>query len=667
MKILSPAGNFESLKMAVFNGADEVYLGVADFNARNNIEGFSLQTLKDAVDFAHIFGVKVHLAVNILFNDSELQGALDLVGTALNFGVDALIVQDLGLISLINKHYPSADVHLSTQMGLHNLEGVLALSKKYKFSRVVLSRETPLSEIKRIKENTNVEVEYFVQGALCVSFSGNCYLSSYLYDASGNRGKCKQLCRLPYTLYKGEQKLKKGYLLSAKDFNMIDRLADLKNAGVDAIKIEGRARRPYYVAVATKNYFNALHGKKIDEKELELAFNRTYTQGYFNGNGDIISNHQNHIGVLVGKVEKFIKGRKFNQVYFTSNLPIAKKSTLKFISSNSETTISAYDLIETQKGKYMVTTTASVVKGQTVHLIQDVIEEQRVLSAIKKVPIEICIKAIENQPIKVVACVGEKRIEVSGEMLLSAKSSPLTKEELKSNFEKSEYFYPQLVSVELGNVFIPKQKLNEFRRTVFKKIKDELTAVKENVELAKLSNVPKITEFTDFCIVENLDEPLSAKNVIYSPETYLLKDVEQFISLCKKEQKTPYLDTPNFALKQDVALLKSIIKETGIGIVANNYYALALTDNFIVGAGLNVYNSYTASELGKPFFSAEGQAFNSVKFAYMTLRHCPFKCLLSATCDKCHYEQGYIYISGDGKAMKLKRKKLSSCTFYLTD
>ena len=149
MKILSPAGNFESLKMAIYNGADEVYLGINNFNARNNIEGFSIGTLKEAVDFAHLYGVKVHLAINILFSDNELESALDVVCKSLNLGVDAFIVQDLGLISLINKLYPEAEIHLSTQMGIHNLEGVLAL-KNYKFKRVVLSRETSLEEIKRI-------------------------------------------------------------------------------------------------------------------------------------------------------------------------------------------------------------------------------------------------------------------------------------------------------------------------------------------------------------------------------------------------------------------------------------------------------------------------------------------------------------------------------------
>ena len=186
MKILSPAGNFECLKVAVFNGADEVYLGVNQFNARNNIDGFTMQNLKEAVDFAHLYGVKVLLAINILFTNNEMQSALDTVVEGYNMGVDAFIVQDLGLASLINENYPEIELHASTQMGLHNLEGVKAV-KKYGFKRVVLARETPLSEIKRIKENCGVEIEYFVHGALCVSFSGNCYMSSYLLDASGNR------------------------------------------------------------------------------------------------------------------------------------------------------------------------------------------------------------------------------------------------------------------------------------------------------------------------------------------------------------------------------------------------------------------------------------------------------------------------------------------------
>ena len=157
MKILSPVGNFESLKMAVFNGADEVYLGINDFNARNNIDGFGLADLQEVVQFAHTFDVKVNLAINILFSDEEMQKALDIVVDAYNMGVDSFIVQDIGLANLIFKHYPQIEVHASTQMGLHNLEGV-KFAEKMGFKRVVLARETPLQEIENIRKNTSVEI-----------------------------------------------------------------------------------------------------------------------------------------------------------------------------------------------------------------------------------------------------------------------------------------------------------------------------------------------------------------------------------------------------------------------------------------------------------------------------------------------------------------------------
>ncbi len=666
MKILSPAGNFESLKMAVYNGADEVYLGISDFNARNNIEGFTLDTLKDAVNFAHIYNVKVHLAINILFDNSELGCALEVVGKALNMGVDAFIVQDLGLISLINKLYPMADVHLSTQMAIHNLEGILAL-KKYKFSRVVLARETPLEEIKRIKKFADVEIEYFAQGALCVSFSGNCYLSSYTQSASGNRGKCKQLCRLPYTFYKGDKRLKKGYLLSAKDFCMIDRLKDLKSAGVDAIKIEGRARRPFYVATATREYRRALDGKKASIEKLKLAFNRNYTEGYFNDNGEIISNVQSHIGLSVGKVYDFKQGKKFNEIFFTSNRKIYPKSTLKFLQGQSEVTISAFDVKDLGDNKFVLTTTSVVGKGASVHLIVDSESENKALSFALKRSIDIEIFASIGMPIRAeFELLGQKQV-VIGDNLTEAKSQPLTEQELKNNFAKSEYFLGNIKICQLEKVFMLKQNLNKFRRQVFDKVFEILTTPKRSVHIQSLPKLPKINEFNDFCIVEKLSDKFDSKNVIYSPSEYIESDILEFKNRCVKLGCKPYLDTPNFALEKDVELLKNIIKNCQIGIVANNYYALNLTDDVIVGAGLNVYNNFTAFELGKEFFVAEGDLAKRVDFSYMTLRHCPMKNLLGANCSACPFEDGYAYKMESGKVMRLKRKKLSSCTFYLTD
>lgn len=663
MLLLSPAGDFESLKMAVFYGADEVYLGVKDFNARN-IEGFSLTSLREAVDFAHVYGVKVHLAVNILFSNSELQSALDLVVDAYNLGVDAFIIQDLGLASLISKNYPEICIHASTQMGFHNLEGV-QFAKKLGFSRVVLSRETPLDEIKRIKQNCDIEIEYFAQGALCVSFSGNCYLSSYLCGASGNRGKCKQLCRLPYKFFEGNKKLAEGYLLSAKDFCMISRLQELKDAGVDAIKIEGRARRPYYVAVTTREYRHALDGKPADLSELKLAYNRDFTPGYFDGNGSIISNYKNHIGVQIGKITKVVRGKNFNEIFISSRQKIAPKSTIKtfdgFVEKN---TLTLFDIKEVGKNLYRATTTQNVENGLDVNLIIDA-SKNDVENFTRKVEINLKIQAVAGKNLRAEFVLNNKTYIIEGEKCEEAQNQPLNQDEIINNFSKNPYFSPRLF-IETKNAFVPKQKLNEFRRNVYEKIYEIKT--KNNID--KLSKIKIDTSvltkgFDDFETTQNSSGNYQSNNVIYSPEIYDVLDVEKFVENCKKQNKIPYLDTPIFALKKDIEILKNIIEKTHINIVANNYYALAFPTQKVAGAGLNVFNNISANVLDMPVVCAEGEGFPKMPAPFMTLRHCPIKTHLHANCSNCPYHEGYYYVLESGKTLKLTRKKLSTCTFYL--
>ena len=663
MKLLSPAGDFESLKMAVFYGADEVYLGVKDFNARN-IEGFSLTSLREAVDFAHVYGVKVHLAVNILFSNSELQSALDLVVDAYNLGVDAFIIQDLGLASLISKNYPEICIHASTQMGFHNLEGV-QFAKKLGFSRVVLSRETPLDEIKRIKQNCDIEIEYFAQGALCVSFSGNCYLSSYLCGASGNRGKCKQLCRLPYKFFEGNKKLAEGYLLSAKDFCMADRLQELKEAGVDAIKIEGRARRPYYVAVATREYRNALDGKPADLSELKLAYNRDFTPGYFDGNGNIISNYKNHIGVQIGKITKVVRGKNFNEIFISSRQKIAPKSTIKtfdgFVEKN---TLTLFDIKEVEKNLYRATTTQNVENGLDVNLIIDA-SKNDVENFTRKIDISLKVYAFENQKIKAEFIYNNRTYVFEGETCEKAKNQALTEHDICNNFSKNVFFSPT-VFVQTQNAFLTKAQLNNFRRNVYEKITQILTQ-NNNKKLYKTKidvNV-ETKAFEDFEITENSSEIYHNKNVIYSPEIYEIDDIKNFVSNCKKQNKIPYLDTPNFSLEKDVKLLQNIIEKTQTNIIANNYYALAFKTQIVAGWGLNVFNNISANVLGVPTVGAECEVFPKMQAPFMTLRHCPMKSNMGANCSNCPYHEGFSYQMENGKKMFLKRKKLCSCTFYL--
>ncbi len=667
MKILAPAGNFECLKTAVFNGADEVYLGINQFNARNNVDGFTLDSLGQAVDFAHIFGVKVHLAINILFSNDELPLAVDTAVKAFNLGVDAFIIQDLGLANILHSDYPQMQLHASTQMGIHNLEGVKFI-ERFGFKRVVLARETPLEEIQRINENSDIEIEYFAHGALCVSFSGNCYLSSYEFDASGNRGKCKQLCRLPYRLEKDGKVLKTGYLLSAKDFNTINCLGLLSEAGVGVIKIEGRARRAFYVGTVTQQYRRALDGKSVDENLIKLAFNRGFTRGYFDGNGKIISHNQSHQGIFCGKITRVKKGKTFNEVFIRSEVDLSPKSTFKVFDNGKERCVlTAYDLTKTG-GEYRITTTQNVQIGDCVNLIVDALKEAQALEKVLKRPLDVSLSFVAHKQAYAKISAGGVTEEVLGEVLQPAQSQPLTVSEIKDNFKKSDLFDANVEIIELEQVFLSKKQLNQFRRAIFEVAYKMLTQKsRRELFVKQIATVEQVPIFSDFQTIYNLSEQMVAQNIIYSPSTYSMADVNEFMNMCRKLGKSPYLDTPNFALKKDVHLLNNIIEQTGINCVANNYYALGLKNVSVIGGGLNVFNAHTAKVLGLPYVSAEGDKGERIKQPYMTLRHCPMKSHLGADCSNCPYTDGYRYLMDNGKALKLKRKKLHDCTFYLTD
>lgn len=664
MKLLSPAGDFESLKMAVYYGADEVYLGVKDFNARN-IEGFNLESLKQATDFAHIYGVKVHLTVNILFSDDELQSALNLIVEAYNLGVDAFIIQDIGLASLVHKFFPEIEMHASTQMGIHNLEGA-KVAKEIGFKRVVLARETPLSEIKRIKDNLDIEIEYFAHGALCVCFSGNCYLSSKLLGASGNRGKCKQLCRLPFSLMKDNKKLKTGFLLSAKDFNMLKRLKDLEDAGVCSIKIEGRARRPFYVAAATSAYRSALDGKSYDEKSLLLAFNRDFTEGYFNGNSNIISKFNNHIGIFVGKIKNVKYGKNFNEFTFSSTEKISKKSVIKLFKDGTEfSTISLFDLQEISPLLYHATTTQKVETGLEVRLISNFDMETETVSKIRKLDVSLSIKANEGMPIKAKVNYKNINFELEGETCLKAQNQPLSKNEIENCFSKNEFFVPQII-FETNNAFLTKKQLNDFRRNVYEKLIEKLTEINhKKIQEIELKINKNIKKFNNFQIIDNISNNFNEKNIIFSPEVYSINEINKFKEKCDKENKNAFLLLPNFATEKDIILLEEIISKTKVGAIATNLYALLLKTNLVAGGELNIYNSVSANLLNIPVLSAENNLSTKVEVPFMTLKHCPMKEHLGAKCSACPYADGFKYVMQNGKTFSLKRKKLSSCTFYL--
>ncbi|MDD6642662.1 MAG: DUF3656 domain-containing protein [Firmicutes bacterium] len=282
LELLSPAGSVDALRAAVCNGADAVYLGVEDFNARHGAKNFKLDDLAENVRYCHVRGVQVHLTLNTLVSDRELPVAAKTIAAAAKAGIDAFIVQDLGMLELCRQIAPRVPLHASTQMSIHSLEGVREAAV-LGVSRVVLARELPKEDIAFICRNSPVEIEVFVHGALCMCYSGQCYMSSVIGRRSGNRGQCAQPCRLPY----GYDRFEEKYPLSLKDNCLVEYLRELERLGVASVKIEGRMKRAEYVATVTRIYRHAIDEGSVGEESLRAlraAFSRQgFTQGYYLG------------------------------------------------------------------------------------------------------------------------------------------------------------------------------------------------------------------------------------------------------------------------------------------------------------------------------------------------------------------------------------------------
>jgi len=324
IEILSPAGSFEAMVAAVQNGADAVYLGGSEFSARAFAGNFGREELLKAIEYCHIRGVKVYLTVNTLVKEAEIEKFIDYVEFLYKSDIDALILQDIGMASLVRRHWPDFEIHASTQMSAHSLEDVRLL-ESMGFSRVVLSRELSIEEITNISRNCSVEIEIFVHGALCICYSGQCLMSSMIGGRSGNRGRCAQPCRREYSLIRADGSkvnAKGSYLMSPQDVCTVDEIARLAESGAVSLKIEGRMKRPEYVAVVTRIYKKALerHAKcesiladGQDIKDLYSIFNRGFTKGYLFGkvNAQIINTLKpSNAGVYLGEVAYYDRQRK---------------------------------------------------------------------------------------------------------------------------------------------------------------------------------------------------------------------------------------------------------------------------------------------------------------------------------------------------------------------
>ena len=312
IELLSPVGSFESLIAAVQNGCNAVYLGGKSFSARASAANFDEEELKRAVDYAHLRNVNVYVTVNTILDSKEVNDALKYISYLYDIDVDGIIIQDLGLAESIHEVFPDLPLHGSTQMTINNLDGAKLL-EKIGFSRAVLARETPIEEIEKITKNTELEIEVFAHGALCVSFSGQCLMSSMIGGRSGNRGRCAQPCRKAYDIVGQNGDVVKStdtkYYLSPRDLNTLDNIDRLIDAGVHSLKIEGRMKRPEYVATVTSAYRSAID-KNLNSKQkedVEQIFNRGFTQGLTFGEfgKDYINTERpNNRGIALGKVLK---------------------------------------------------------------------------------------------------------------------------------------------------------------------------------------------------------------------------------------------------------------------------------------------------------------------------------------------------------------------------
>ena len=302
MKIVAPAGNMERFYSAISATADEIYLGLKGFGARRNAENFTVEELKKAIDYAHLRGSRIFLTLNTIMTNREIELLYPTLKDLYNYGLDAIIVQDIGYAEYLHKNFPSIEIHGSTQMTVANYYEINYL-KELGFKRIVLPRELSFEEIKEIRKYTDMELEVFVSGSLCISFSGNCYMSSFIGGRSGNRGMCAQPCRKEYKTSCGE----KSYFLSPKDqLYGIDEIKKLQEIGVESIKVEGRMKDISYVYETVSYFRNLINGIDKEENTSKL-FNRGYSKGYFYDNNKTIMNRDysynmgEKIGEVVGK------------------------------------------------------------------------------------------------------------------------------------------------------------------------------------------------------------------------------------------------------------------------------------------------------------------------------------------------------------------------------
>lgn len=656
--LLSPVGNFECLKAAVQNGANSVYFGSDLFSARAFANNFSLEELEEAVLYAKTRGVKTNLTLNTLIKDSEFESAFELAKKSYEFGIDAIIVQDLGLAKQLIKHFPNLNIHASTQMTIHNLQGALEM-QELGFKRVVLARELSISEIEYICNNTNIEIECFVHGALCISYSGQCLLSSIIGGRSGNRGKCAQPCRLPYELLEDNKKINKGHLLSTRDLCGLDFIPNLIKAGVTCLKIEGRMKSPEYVATVTRiyrKYIDLAESKEKymvdenDKKALLQVFNRGMSSyGHLSDKPNqklVFKEKPNNMGLFLGKVQKYQKNKGY--ITLKLNEPISIGDTISLEKEDgtyhiSELMIKNKNVKDTVIGQ---TVTIGRMKGNInlgdkIFKISSKTLNQIAIDSLKsesrKVALNCNLTIKKDQPIQI-QVTSASDLKIYKDLDIYYKSSvipelannkPLDKEKVLNQINKTtdSIYEFKNINIDLDDgLFLPKiSTLNELRRCILEKtyqfavskiqrenckicydnLPSSVSSSNNTLKLSVLLNI--LHSNFDYSKLEGFDN-------VYIPLKYFISNKYKCVLNTLQEKFNLYIYMPTIIKANYRNLFYNDIEKTIQnydikGFVISNISNLKLLENvvntdnrnfkIIANYTFNVFNNFTVQELKK--------------------------------------------------------------------
>lgn len=599
-ELLSPAGNMECLKVAISNGADAIYLAGKSFGARKFADNFTDEELSEAVNYAHLYGVKIYVTVNTIIYNNEIEEFLDYIKYLYQIGVDALIMQDIGMISLVRKKFPNIDIHASTQIHNHNNEGIKLL-KNLGVTRIVLDREMLLEEIEKI--NVDIEKEVFIHGALCNSYSGCCLFSSMNGGRSGNRGECTQPCRLPYKLIKNGKYIDNinKYLLSTKELNTTKNFDKLMESDIVSFKIEGRMKSPSYVGYVTRMYRKLIDnynkGSKliVNEEErdnLKILFNRSFTSGYLFSDNIMNISSSNHQGLEIGKVLEVspqkIKIKLSKDLYQEDGIRFKnsnKGMIANFIYNEDNKLISKAHIGEViyLDNKVNLKEKDTLLKTSSIYLEKEILSIKD-----KKIPINVVVKTEDNKLLITFTDENQNIVEESIN-IFNPISRPTTKEEILEKISKlgNTPFIIKNITINIdNNIFISMKELNEIRRKLTDKLIEERTKIKREYQKGKfnLDCNSKINNNYEITVLARTEEQVEASLLLNVTRIYVDNNLYEKY----KDNTNIYLRLPRVVKEYNYNSKNILITELG-GI--NKYRDKNI--NLISDYYLNIINSYS--------------------------------------------------------------------------